>query len=235
METVFLSELASIQLRKKIEDKGCYIIDICETESVYKSIAAHPDIYLCIIDNTVIISKEQLPHIKSKLKKYNINYITGTKALKQKYPDTIHYNALEIGCFFVHQLKHTDQMIMEKVKQNQSSCINVKQGYTKCNICVVNDNSIITSDEGIAKELKKNGIDVLLIEAGYVKLDGFEYGFIGGASGKIGDTILFNGNLSDHPDAQKIRSFIEKKGFYCEDIPEYPLTDIGSIITYKKL
>ena len=41
--------------------------------------------------------------------------------------------------------------------------ITVKQGYTKCSICVTSKNSCITSDRGIDKILKGNGINSALL------------------------------------------------------------------------
>ena len=37
-----------------------------------------------------------------------------------------------------------------------------KQGYSKCSICVVNENAIITEDNGIARLLKNSQIDVII-------------------------------------------------------------------------
>jgi hypothetical protein len=69
----------------------------------------------------------------------------------------------------------------------------VKQGYTKCSLVVVDEKSVITSDMGLAAALQRFEIDVLLISQGHVALPGLQYGFLGGASGRAGDEILFNG------------------------------------------
>ena len=52
------------------------------------------------------------------------------------------------------------------------------------------------------------GINVLLVEPGFVKLRGADTGFIGGASGRVDDEIVFNGDLSAHPNLKKITAFI---------------------------
>ena len=108
--------------------------------------------------------------------------------------------------------------------------IKCRQGYVKCNVVILDDTHIITEDIGIAKSLEETEIDCLLIESGYVKLKGFSYGFIGGASGKLGETIIFNGDLSSHPDFEKIKTFIESLGLRLWYTKSYPLEDIGSII-----
>ena len=58
--------------------------------------------------------------------------------------------------------------------------INVSQGYSKCSLCIVNENSVITEDDGIAEVLKRHNMDVLKISAGDVLLSGLDYGFLGG-------------------------------------------------------
>ena len=71
---------------------------------------------------------------------------------------------------------------------------------------------------------------MLLIRPGYISLPGFSYGFIGGASGRVGDEMIFSGNVAAHPDFEAIRSFVEEHGAKLKYFPEYELTDIGSII-----
>ena len=58
--------------------------------------------------------------------------------------------------------------------------------------------------------------------------------FIGGCSGRVGNKVIFNGNLKAHPDFQRILSFIKSRGLDCVWFPEYELTDIGSIITCEE-
>ena len=74
------------------------------------------------------------------------------------------------------------------------------------------------------------GLDVLPITKAQVLIEGYQYGFLGGASGRVGDEIIFNGDLSQHSDYAAIREFIEKRGLRVVFFRDYPLTDIGSII-----
>ena len=77
-------------------------------------------------------------------------------------------------------------------------------------------------------------MNVLLVEPGFVKLRGANTGFIGGASGRIDDKIVFNGDLSAHPNFREIAGFIEERGLGCKWFGLYELEDIGSIITVTK-
>jgi len=123
--------------------------------------------------------------------------------------------------------------------------VDVPQGYTRCCCLPVDDTSFITSDRGIEKALTAAGADVLLIEKGHIELPGFEYGFIGGCAGHVimppGDTsydynghmvptILFNGDLSKHPNFESIIRFINERKIDIAYFEDYPLTDIGSIL-----
>ena len=78
--------------------------------------------------------------------------------------------------------------------------------------------------------LKKK--QVLLIKKGYVSLDGYDYGFIGGASVYIKDkkTLLFFGDITAHPDYSAIKDFCERKGVKIDYIKGIKLTDIGGAV-----
>lgn len=109
--------------------------------------------------------------------------------------------------------------------------INCRQGYTKCSVLVVDERSIITQDKGISFAARKAGLDVLEIESGYVMLDGYEYGFIGGAGFKISyNTMVFTGTLDAHPDKKRILDFIASHGIKALYLTDEPIYDIGSAI-----
>ena len=112
--------------------------------------------------------------------------------------------------------------------------IPVKQGYCGCSICVVDANSIITADRGVAAAAARRGIDTLLIRPGHIQLEGYEYGFIGGSAFLISeDTMAFTGDISSHPDSENIMFFLEKRGIIVEKITENKIFDIGKgVILY---
>lgn len=107
----------------------------------------------------------------------------------------------------------------------------MRQGYAKCSAVPVTENAIITDDVAIASAAEKNGLEVLLVSKGDVLLPGREYGFIGGCCGLIApDIMLFNGDLSSHGDADRIRAFLSSFGVSAEETGHFPLTDIGGIL-----
>jgi hypothetical protein len=109
--------------------------------------------------------------------------------------------------------------------------LNVKQGYSKCSIAVIGTDAAITSDTGIYNTLIANGIDVLKIDSGSIRLDGVSYGFIGGVSGLIApDVLAVNGNIEAHPESEKIKEFCNKHGVSILSLNNEELYDIGSIL-----
>ncbi|MBK5261325.1 MAG: hypothetical protein JJE17_01980 [Peptostreptococcaceae bacterium] len=209
MSKVYISEDANPLLKEYLSGSNHIIVEIKSTDQVYESISSHPDIFMCKINDEIIQSE------------YDLGY---------SYPDNVKYNGVQIGKYFIHHTGYTASKLISAVKAADLMTVHVSQGYTKCNIVAVDENSIITSDEGIRNKLVPLSLDVLLISTGNVKLKGFSYGFLGGASGRVGDSIVFNGDLSAHPDFIKISDFILSRGLKLKYFEEYQLEDIGSII-----
>ncbi|MEL7654524.1 MAG: DUF6873 family GME fold protein [Bacillota bacterium] len=230
MNTICLSENANTTLKEFLQKKGCKLIEIKKTDAVYDAVSSHGDIYLCKLGDELVVAREELSLIQDKLQNNLVAYSEGVCELGYQYPLNIKYNAVQLGDYLIHNTKYTDPQILARAEELGLKLLNVKQGYTKCNLVIVDDHSVITSDEGITGVLTEHGIEVLLVGKGYVRLSGFPYGFLGGASGKVDNEIIFNGNLSAHPDYEKIKEFISAKGLQTTYFKEYPLEDIGSII-----
>lgn len=230
MKTICLSENANRILKEALRSKGYRLIEIKKTDVVYDAVSSHGDIYLCKICDELVVAPEQYPLIQEELLLSRAKFALGVSVLGHKYPKNVNYNAAQMGGYLIHNTHHTDHVLLNKVKELELELIHVKQGYTKCNLVIIDAHSAITSDTGIVAALKKYDIDVLLITPGHVNLTGFPYGFLGGASGKVDDEIIFNGNLSAHPDFEKIKEFIQQRGLQVTYFEEYPLEDIGSII-----
>ncbi len=172
-----------------------------------------------------------------------------------EYPDNVPYNAVVTDRFLIHNTELTSHEVLERARFAGLQIINVKQGYTRCSCLPVGSKAFITADEGIAKSLRawnelirseaasaaadgdeeeaaslmNDMIDILLVRQGYVHLEGFDHGFIGGTAGAVGKKIYFNGDLTEHPDSDIIVRFIEDHGYEPVWFADEPLTDIGSI------
>ena len=123
------------------------VIKLPLSNDVYEEISGHSDIFYCKLQNKIICA----PNAPIREKEF----IVGKNLVGRTYPYDVSYNACQIGDFIIGS-KYTDSMI--------STNITVKQGYTKCSICVTSKNSCITSDRGIDKILKGNGINSDFIE-----------------------------------------------------------------------
>ena len=230
MNTVCLSENSNIILKETLKGKGNRLIEVRKTDAVYDAVSSHADIYLCKVGGCLIVAPEQLPFIREALTSGGVEFAPGFSRLGDRYPMNVRYNAAQIGGRLIHNTNFTDPVILDKARLSGLELVRVKQGYTKCSLVTVDENSVITADMGLAEALQKYKVDVLLISQGHVVLPGFSYGFLGGASGRVGDEIIFNGNLSAHPDFDKIREFIAQRGLRAVWFEEYPLEDVGSII-----
>lgn len=209
MSTIYLSETADIQLIRYLQDQGHMLNIIKDTGVTYAPVASHPDIYLCSLGPGKPV------------------FFGCPEKLGHSYPHNIRYNAAATGKWFIHNLHYTDPLLLKAASNMEK--IHVSQGYTKCNIVIVDETSIITSDCGIYQACKDK-LNVLLIRPGYVNLRNFSYGFLGGSSGRIGNSLVFNGDLSRHPDFKKIAAFVEDRNINIIYFKDYPLEDIGSIL-----
>ena len=147
----------------------------------------------------------------------------------EKYPLDVLFNACLIGNKLICNEKTVSKLILDAAVANGCEMISVSQGYTKCSVCVVSDNAIITADKGIAKACKEKGIDVLEITEGHISLPPYNFGFIGGASGQYSDKVYFCGSLDTHPDGDKIEEFCKKHQKCATSLGDGILQDVGSI------
>ena len=230
METVILcSPLLPEEIRAAIERKSggkCVSIPVCDT--LPTPVNHHPDMLFFNPPNKGITTLSSgynavNPHFFEKFATANIEL--DTVALQPQYPLDIAFDALAIGDTLYCLEAHT----AESVKKHFSKIVNIRQGYAACSTLVLNEKSAITADGSISKALKQNGVTVLDIAPEGIKLPGYNSGFIGGASAVVGDTVIFFGNLSDHPNKTEIVSFCKENGFETLDFPALPLTDYGSV------
>lgn len=207
-------------------------------------IASHPDIYMCQLG---LWSEAGL-------------FIGDPERLHPGYPDEIIYNAVCTRDYVLHLLEKTDPDLMDSIvtwrrslaanqfyrhdasSAGETKVIGVRQGYSRCMCLPVDNGSFIVSDESLSKPLESQGADVLLIQKGHIKLPGFDYGFIGGTAGNIyvrnedgteQRAVIFNGDLSVHPDFKAIVSFIRSRNILPVWFEDYALEDIGSILAIE--
>lgn len=211
-------------------NEGYTLIEIPTQNNIYEEISSHVDIYLCKVEDKLICSPQIIDLIPKNVK----NVVEGHAFVEREYPNDIKYNVAFIGKNVVHTFKYTDYMIKKYIKAYDFKQIPVKQGYSRCSIITTSDNSCITSDEGIYKELLKNNIDALLIKEKNIKLlkKNKEYstmqGFIGGATFVLKDKFVVFGDINKLKNAEKIKEHIKKYNLQLVDFKDLDVIDYGS-------
>ena len=150
--------------------------------------------------------------------------------IQSPYPNDCLLNFADIGDYIICNKSILTEQIVKYLPKKE--IIDVKQGYSKCSVCICNHNTVITDDISIYNALLQyDNINSLLVEKGSVRINEYNYGFIGGCCGLIDkNLLLFNGDLSTHTDFDKIEKFLYDNNVKYIDIKGKPLTDIGSII-----
>ncbi len=228
MNIIFLSEMADKTFIDYMNTKGTVIL-VPKDDRFDTRISSHPDLIISIIDHTLVIDEHAHITIFEQLDSLGIPYVIGSSRLSATYPEDIAYNTVITKDFLLHKLDYTNSLLMKHSIYSNKKLLSVKQGYTKCSTVVVNDDTIITSDQGIYKAAK-DFMNILLIQPGHVLLEGYDFGFLGGTSGVFEDEVVIHGDLSKHPDFRKIKAFIEASHKTLRYFEEIPLTDIGSIL-----
>lgn len=215
-----------------LEKHGFELILLPMCQRLSQTVAGHPDMLIFPCDKLICHSeyyssaKATLDSIAAKL---GVCVELSNEEYSDKYPDDVLFNAVTVGSRIYCREKSISSLVIGYAERKHLSVINVRQGYTKCSVCTVSENAVITSDRGIAKAMKSNCVDVLVIGDEGVLLNGVDHGFIGGASGGYGNRIYFCGNIESHPDGERIADFCKRHGKTAVSLSSEPLYDIGSI------
>lgn len=232
-DTVIVAGNADIEIINSLKKLKLNIIPTIRCLEVDESIAYHPDIVIHPLNhNTLIIAPNVFEYYKELLYKTNLRLIKGEKKLKVKYPYDIAYNVGRLGNHAFHNLNYTDEVLSFYLRKEGIELINVKQGYTKCSMAIIDETSVITADKKIHQILFKMGYSSLLVSPGYVDLKHQNYGFIGGATGKYSkNKVLLSGFIDNHPDKENILKFIKNKNNNIHYLSNKNIVDIGTIIS----
>lgn len=206
-------------------------IIVPKCDYVYNAIDGHVDIQLNIIDKNsreIIVQNSISNDFIKKLEEYKINFSFSKNSLGLSYPNNIILNGLILDEYFVHNLKYTDENLLDNVKDKK--LINVKQGYTKCSVLPIGNKAIITSDKKIALSLKSEGFDTLILPPGDILLPDLNYGFIGGVGGMINsNTLALFGEISNYAFGNELYRFLYKYDIEPISLRKGKLIDRGSL------
>ncbi len=231
---IIIDKAANAEILKTLDELNVLYYKSCSLDFLYKPVNTHPDMQIHFVnENEGIVAPSAYEHYK-KILPNHITLTIGSSDPSCTYPGDCAYNVAKLGKKIIGNLRYTDTKILDYYSAQGCEFINVNQGYTKCNLCIVDDNSAITEDEGLCKTLSKAGLDILKIPAGSVMLPGFSHGFIGGASGFVLKNMLaFGGNINDECIKNNIIKFVKSKYVDIIFLSSTKLADLGSILYFN--
>ncbi len=207
---------------------SCIKLDACDR--LPPAVQYHADMLLHHLGGRELLIHNEHTKDAQELMKYGFSVAAISQPLGATYPFDCTLNVLRLGNRIICGRNPAPEITRycENKGIEQLMCA---QGYARCSVCVVSDNAIITTDPSIAAICKQEGIDVLKISAGHIRLDGYPYGFIGGCCGLIDKGVLaFTGVLERHPDSEIMLDFLQKYNVKHINLTDGELLDIGGIL-----
>ncbi|SHJ11304.1 DUF6873 family GME fold protein [Lutispora thermophila] len=232
VKIVVLDYRTDDEILSNLSNMGIEIIRTERCFELYEAIDGHPDILMHHVGgNSLVIAPNIYDKVAERFHKKGFALTKGATWLQRNYPQNIAYNVLRLGKLAFHNTKYTDPEIIRIYEKNDVRLVHVNQGYTKCSVCIIDENSVITHDIGVARVMEKHGIEVLVIEPGGIDIIGLNYGFIGGTSGLISkNTIVFTGSMKEMKCYNKILEYVALKGIDIKILSNKKIMDIGSIM-----
>ena len=216
-----------------LEGMGFDVILMPPADYLQQGVASHTDMLIFIGFGRLYCHERYYLQNKELIDKIveisNLDLSVSDEPTGEKYPLDVLFNACILGNMLVCNQNTVSKLIINEAKKQGMRIVNVPQGYTKCSVCVVSEDAVITADKTIAEACSNEGIDVLLVSEGHISLPPYNFGFIGGASGTNSDKVLFCGSIDSHPDGDKIKRFCEKHKKNAISLSDGELQDIGSL------
>lgn len=213
----------------KRNDIAC--IPVTPSDELFSQMSCHTDCLIYVHSNNIFVDLSNYKNIVNILTsedKYNIVLLDNR--VTAPYPEDIKLNIKVFGKYVLCNSRFISENLKRYFIDIGFNLLNCNQGYAACSTLKINDCSAITDDESIYRTLISAGIDCLHIRKGSILLKGYDYGFIGGASGVIDNTVYFFGDIKYHPDCNRIINFIKMHGADYINLFDGPLVDIGSFV-----
>ena len=196
----------------------------------YPQVSNHPDIFFCAGTHKWVVAPNTPVEYIQKLKSAGVDYVSGSTPVGLVYPESARYNAVVTDKYFVHNFSVTDAVL--KKTFGHLNPVSIRQGYARCSLLPLKNNSFITSDKGIQKELLKQNTDVLYVDSSQILLPGFKHGFFGGCAGVYHDRVFLSGSLKYLNDGERVKNYLRKLNYQVIELYDGPLFDGGSILIF---
>lgn len=231
-ESVFVDNRVSDISLELLKKKGYGLIRLPSFKELSPSVASHPDILSAELpDGRILMSKKYYDENENILHIYSKHIVLTDECPSGRYPGDVLFDALRVGNTLYGRL----DAVSEVLKSSCKRLVDVKQGYARCSVAMLSDTCGITADEGLYRALTADGVDMLKIRPGHISLDGCDYGFIGGAGGRLDDgEYAFFGDLLLHPDGEEMLAFAEKHKIKTVALDSGMLRDHGGLVVIRK-
>lgn len=200
-----------------------------ESKILPKPVNTHPDMSCFVYDSkTIITSAESYEYYNTIFKDSVVSVINSYENPDVKYPYDVKFNALRVNDYLLCKEVSCSSTI--KKRFDLDHILNSSQGYVKCSIIDIAGEYFISDDIYLEKILSKLGYKTLLLDKGIVKIDNYDYGFIGGASGYADEKIFLTGRIKDASNRKLIEEFalsVNKELIY---LTEYGIFDVGTLM-----
>lgn len=218
-----------IALKKSLSDFSIKVVNVIENTLLDSPVKNHADILANYVGKSRFLTDKNQDELCAFLENKSGKWVL-IEDIKSPYPNDCLLNFADIGDYIICKKSVLTEEIVKQLPKK--TIIDVKQGYSKCSVCICKRNTVITDDISIHSAVSRyDDINSLYVEKGSVHINKYNYGFIGGCCGLIDkDLLLFNGDLQTHTNFDKIENFLYDNGVNYVDIKGKPLTDIGSII-----
>ena len=232
MKTVIFDYRIDAKCEESLTSRGFGVIKLPPCRVLQSPVAAHPDMLIFIFGNRLFCHERYYSEAKAAVDAVvsagGFELILSDERWESEYPHDVLFNAAIVGDKLICSKKNVSRLIADAF--GEENIIDTKQGYAKCSSCTVGDSGIITADVSIAKAAAGGEIDVLLLGENGTRLEGYDTGFIGGASGDDGENVYFCGDLSKHPEGEKIADFCLAHGRQAVSLSNSALYEYGSLI-----
>ena len=214
--TVVLDIRTPHECQLSLSEQGFDIVLLPSFSALDPRVASHPDMLIFVYGNKIFTPRAYYKEAHTELDRLALltekDLVLTDDILLPEYPRDIAFNSFICNGHIFGNTKHISSEMHKITSADGIKSVNVRQGYAKCSTVVLNG-AIITADIGIHRKAIGHNIDSLAVSGEGVILNGYNCGFIGGASGfcKEMSTVYFCGNIDLHPDGEKIKSFCTPK------------------------
>jgi hypothetical protein len=214
---------------------GFKTIKIPSCDTISGSVSTHADTVLFFLRDRLFMPRDYFEANRAVLEEIlelaSLKPMLTVSLPRSPYPNDVPLCALNVGDrAVIGSRRHLAPEIISFCEENGIPIHNTRQGYAKCTAAYMG--GIISADPSTLLAAERCMIDSLRISPGSVLLDGYDYGFIGGASGFDGRSLYFCGDVDLHPDGSAIRSFCDDHGIGCVSLSPLPLHDVGGIFFF---